>query len=580
MKLRTRLTLVMLTLSLVPLGVTTAFIVRQSTAALTEEALSYRIATADVATEAIHSMTDRAAGELRQTGATLALDGAPIDERIRSARAFLSGTRYIGVVAVYNADGALVDTLRGDDAADAPPAPPSLDAGLLGVARTEGLVRLATLRAASGTPYAPMIAPVFVGTDRRLFGYVWAPMDLRPITEGIRWVSGRRFRREENRVYVVDDALRIIAHTNPARLWESIEGVGPGAELQAGSGALRKDLAFSQDYVADGEPVVGALVPIPELGWGVVVEQPLSDAFALVSQTWRTALAVGAGSALVAVVLGLLLGRRLAAPIAALAKGTRQIAFGDFTARVEVKDTSEIGVLAKGFNTMATDLASYRTRVVEETRIRNNLSRFLSSELVERIVTEKTALKLGGERREVTVLFADVVAFTPLSEKNSPEYVVAILNELFTFLTEIVFRHGGIVDKFLGDCVMAVFGPPDPNDDHPLRAVQAAEEMLQWLEVGNSKWRQELGVDLQLGIGINTGVVIAGNIGSAKRMEYTVIGDTVNIASRLEGLAQPSQILMSRATFDRVSADFECMPLGAVALTGRDEPTEVFALVV
>jgi class 3 adenylate cyclase len=176
-------------------------------------------------------------------------------------------------------------------------------------------------------------------------------------------------------------------------------------------------------------------------------------------------------------------------------------------------------------------------------------------------------------------MFADVVAFTPLTEQHEPERVVAILNELFTFMTEIIFKHGGIIDKFIGDCVMAVFGAPTSRDDDALRAARAAEEMMRWLEVGNARWKKELGFELQMGIGINTGEAVVGNIGSNKRMEYTVIGDTVNVAARLEALARPGQILLTEVMAEAIEDEFDTASLGEHQLVGKQEPIEIFALV-
>jgi class 3 adenylate cyclase len=324
--------------------------------------------------------------------------------------------------------------------------------------------------------------------------------------------------------------------------------------------------------------VLGVVVPVPGLDWAVVVEQDRAEAYRVLRTTWQTALAVGALFAGIALFLGLLLGRRLAQPVLAIAAAARRVAGGDFDARVDVDRRDEVGELSGSFNRMATDLADYRDRLVDETRIRTNLSRYLSPDVVETIVAQRTDLALGGTRREVTVLFADVVAFTPLAERVEPERVVAILNELFTFLTEIVFRHGGTVDKFVGDCVMAVFGAPYGAADDPVRAVRAADEMMRWLDVGNARWSKEIGCDLQLAIGMNTGTAVAGNIGSTRRMEYTVIGDAVNLAARLESLARPGQVLMTRATRDRVAGEFECVHVATARLPGRSEETEMWAL--
>ncbi|MBL8948889.1 MAG: adenylate/guanylate cyclase domain-containing protein, partial [Myxococcales bacterium] len=188
-------------------------------------------------------------------------------------------------------------------------------------------------------------------------------------------------------------------------------------------------------------------------------------------------------------------------------------------------------------------------------------------------------MALGGAKRELTVMFADVVSFTPLTEKLSPTEVVALLNELFTIVTEIVFRHGGTIDKFVGDCVMALWGVPTAQPDHAARALAAAEEILSWLEAGNLTWQRKYGVRVQLAIGINSGEAVVGNIGSERRMEYTAIGDVVNVAARLEAIARPQQVLLTEATRAMAGSGFRYAELGTRTVAGRAEPLVLFELV-
>jgi class 3 adenylate cyclase len=157
--------------------------------------------------------------------------------------------------------------------------------------------------------------------------------------------------------------------------------------------------------------------------------------------------------------------------------------------------------------------------------------------------------------------------------------VVALLNELFTILTEIVFRHGGTLDKFVGDCVMAMWGAPTPQDDHAARALAAAEDMMRWLEAGNASWEAKFGVKIELAIGIHSGEAIVGNVGSETRMEFTAIGDTVNVAARLEAIARPMQVLVtSEARAAAGPERFDLVDLGARALTGRAAPVHLWEL--
>ena len=185
-------------------------------------------------------------------------------------------------------------------------------------------------------------------------------------------------------------------------------------------------------------------------------------------------------------------------------------------------------------------------------------------------------MKLGGERREISVLFADVVAFTPIADSLAAEDTVALLNELFTILTEIVFRHAGTVDKFIGDSVMAIWNAPEIQRDHARRAIAAAEDMMRWLEAGNQGWRQKYGVVVELAIGINSGQAVVGNVGSETRMQYTAIGDAVNVAARLESIARPQQILVTKSTKEAAGEGYELVPLGPRQLVGRQESVNLY----
>jgi len=204
------------------------------------------------------------------------------------------------------------------------------------------------------------------------------------------------------------------------------------------------------------------------------------------------------------------------------------------------------------------------------------LSRYLSPGVVEEVLRDPSALPVAGERREVTVLFADVVDFTGLAQALSPEDAVALLNELFTLATDVVERHGGIIDKFIGDCVMAVWGAPRARPDDALQAVVAAEELRRWVQSANAAWRARWKVEVRLGIGVHTGPAVAGNVGSPRRLDYTVIGDTVNVAARLEAVAMPGQILLSAETYRALGGALGPLPaFGERVLRGRSSPTQL-----
>ena len=198
-----------------------------------------------------------------------------------------------------------------------------------------------------------------------------------------------------------------------------------------------------------------------------------------------------------------------------------------------------------GIAAVAIENSQFAERIRQETLVRSNFERYFAPQLAARIATSPDAVKLGGEKRQVAVLFSDIRGFTPLSESMNPDEIAHLLTEYFTEMVECVFRHGGTLDKFIGDAVMAQWGAPIGAPDDPDRAMAAAIDMIRELDALNEKWRQQGRPQLQIGIGITYGEVFAGNIGSEKRLEFTVIGDTVNTANRLCSAAEGGEILIS-----------------------------------
>jgi len=221
-------------------------------------------------------------------------------------------------------------------------------------------------------------------------------------------------------------------------------------------------------------------------------------------------------------------------------------------------------------------------RILQEERLRNNLTRYLPQPLVDKIMTEKSEIYLGGEGKEITVMFADIRGFTSISEKLEAHDVVDMLNEFFTLMTDEIFKEGGTLDKYIGDCIMSFFGAPIPQEDHARRAVIVALRMLrnlnklkqQWVDVG--KVFADSIKDFSIGIGINTGHAVVGNIGTMKRMDYTAIGDTVNLAARLEGVAEKNQIVISESTYRYVSEIVDVTPLHEIRVKGREAPVKIY----
>jgi len=266
------------------------------------------------------------------------------------------------------------------------------------------------------------------------------------------------------------------------------------------------------------------------------------------------------------------LGTVLSRPISRLVDGTRAIADGNFAITLHVASRDEIGALTHSFNEMAASLR-------ETDAIKRAFSRYVAREVVTEILKDPEKIVLTGERREVTVLFCDVRNFTSISERLAPEEVVSLLNAFYTLMIDTTFKHDGTLDKFLGDGVMAVFGAPIYHPDHALRAVRTALAMQAGMRELSARRAAEGKPALAIGIGVNAGTAVAGNVGTETRMEYTVIGDNVNLASRLESYAKPGQILITSTTYGIVRYGIEARRLGPMRLRGKEDEVEVYEVI-
>jgi len=226
----------------------------------------------------------------------------------------------------------------------------------------------------------------------------------------------------------------------------------------------------------------------------------------------------------------------------------------------------------------------YMTELREKNRIKSAFSRYLAPAVMEDILSDPSKLRLGGERRNVSVLFSDIKSFTTYSENIDPEIVSSMLNEYLTHMTSCVFRNHGILDKYIGDAVMAEFGAPIPSEDHAARACRTAIDMLSELEQLNEKWNKEGKKPFEFRIGINSGAAVVGNMGSDQLFDYTALGVTVNTAARLEPLCKDFGVtcLISETTKEFAEKDDSNMffrEIGRVILKGMIKPLKVFELV-
>jgi adenylate cyclase len=217
---------------------------------------------------------------------------------------------------------------------------------------------------------------------------------------------------------------------------------------------------------------------------------------------------------------------------------------------------------------------------VHEERVRREMARFFSPEIARQIAHDRTGLVIASKRRPITVLFSDIRNFTSISEGLPPEEVVELLREYFNTMVPVVLKHGGTLDKYVGDAIMGLFGAPLPQGDHAIRALRAALEMVAQLPLLSPKWEARSGRPLQIGVGVNTGEAVVGVMGADSRREYSAIGDTVNLASRLEGVTKDfkTPIVVSHATVLALGDRFRVRELSELKVKGRQESVRVYAV--
>lgn len=293
-----------------------------------------------------------------------------------------------------------------------------------------------------------------------------------------------------------------------------------------------------------------------------------------------------------ALLLGGILSWALIRPVRKVDQALALIAGGDFGTRVEVPNRDEFGSLTKNLNrttehlaTLYTELESLNANLrqtvdakVAELERASRLKRYLSPGLAESILTGERDIQLGSSRKLLTIFFSDVRGFTAAAERMEPEELVDKLNDYLSEMTQIVFKHGGTLDKYVGDSLMVFFGDPVPQEDHAERAVRMAFEMRDRMTELEERWLRKYHEVFKMGIGIATGWVTVGDIGSAARSDYTVLGNEVNLASRLADRAEAGQILVTERTMMVVDDFVEGAVIDEVVLKGINRPIRIYEL--
>ena len=456
------------------------------------------------------------------------------------------------------------------------------------------------LTAKEASPFSRMIAeataqdaPVrsaFAYLDNRLHALVVVPLHAPDIVNwfGLGFPIDEAFATKLKTTSRVEVSFVNVEENSPARVLATTLPAASATQVAQIIAAGRKSRLFPTAMDLPGDRYVTLVRAQDMLGADpihVVLQRPLSPELA-VAHDLENVLALTSLAALaLATLAAFWIARGVSDPVQQLAAHTRHVASGDYERRIELDRVDELGQLATAFNNMSVGLA-------ERDRVRDLLDKNVSPEVAAQLMRDGAAL--GGEEREVTILFADLRNFTTMSETFSPRDLVQLLNRYLDRMSAEIESRGGVIDKFIGDAIMALFGAPLDQTDAADRAIAAALAMERALLQLNAELAAEGKTPLGIGVGINTDRVIAGNIGSHRRLNYSVIGDGVNVAARLQAQTRTPEfrtnIIASAATLasrTRATAsaggrtlveNLNPRPLGTIHVKGRAKPIEIFAI--
>jgi class 3 adenylate cyclase len=383
-------------------------------------------------------------------------------------------------------------------------------------------------------------------------------------------LSSAKFNESGNATLVGSDG-RVLADPHAERLNADLgKSEAARAALAGSTGVATTDVGGVPQFVFY-RPVRNPAT-INSKPWALLTEINAAEAVAPLNALARQ-IALGIlGFAVVSVMAASAISWSITRPVAGLVEFARRIQSGDLTAQARVSGRDVHGQLGNALNAMVTGLR-------ERDRVKEVFGRYVATQVSEKVLSGE--VHLGGERRRVTILFSDIRNFTPMSEQLTPEETVSFLNDYFSEMVDAVFEHGGMLDKFIGDGLMAVFGATDDSANHAEQAVRTALRMKSLLAKINGERTMHGLAPIAIGIGIHTDEVIVGNIGSRKRLEYTVIGDGVNTSSRLESMNKElgTTILISDNTYQDVKAKFVCQPMQQMHLKGKTKELTAYEVV-
>ncbi len=346
------------------------------------------------------------------------------------------------------------------------------------------------------------------------------------------------------------------------------------------------------EFALNGEPKVGYAFIFSPFDWYVVVSEDEEAFYREVSQIFNRNMIIMGISILVSILLLIFFSGYLTRPLKRVVAAMRDIiSYNDLSKQVDVEFKDEIGRLAHTFNLMIKELDSAYKQIKEfafkavlaqknEHKIRNIFQKYVPKDIIDTFFNNPESM-LVGDNRVLAILFSDIRSFTTISEGFMPDELVNALNRYFTMMVDIIMGHRGIIDKYIGDAIMAFFGAPVKHKDDAEQAVLAALEMQEALVEFNKEQKKAGKPAFVTGIGINYGIVTVGNIGSEKKMDYTIIGDMVNLGSRLEGLTKPyrQNLIFSESVYKKVKNTVPCRMVDKVVVKGKTQGEKIFTAV-
>ncbi|MDZ7598607.1 MAG: adenylate/guanylate cyclase domain-containing protein [Desulfobacterales bacterium] len=358
---------------------------------------------------------------------------------------------------------------------------------------------------------------------------------------------------------IVDQDQKIKAHTDHDQIGKILNKSEPlSTETREG------EITYFTTRLPTGRQVLNLAHPVrfqDKLLGEVHVGVSIDFINELIRQNKKSVVSLTLTIILVGILVALLMGLRFSHPIEKLVFATQEIGRGNYHHKVQLGRNDELGNLATAFNQMGNEL-------LRKSRMQESFGKYVGAEVLDMILANPEVNWLKGHRNRATTLIADIRGFTAYSDIREPEAVVEALNEYFEIATRTIIHYGGYIDKFIGDAVLAVFGVPVYRRNHLERALRAALDLQAELKKASGGGNVLLGA---VGISIDTGEVVAGNIGTQEKMEYTVIGDSVNSASRLNGLAGPGEVIISQAVFQTMGVLVDAEPLGPRQIKGVSE---------